>query len=119
MGAVSDRGIRVSDSLFDGSGVGHPRLDVPDADRPGRRVRSGMLACLLQTFFSDQAGGEKAGIRSLKAVPSSSDEVTPIVPPWAATISRAMKRPSPRLASPTVGAPAPSTGTCTSGSKMT
>ena len=55
------------------------------------------IACLRRPL--QRSTGAKDGIRSLKAVPSSRDDVTPIVPPWTPTISRAMKSPSPKLAS--------------------
>ena len=52
----------------------------------------------------------------MKVVPSSVDERTSTLPPWAVTISRAMKSPSPMLVGGAV--PARSVGPCTRGSKI-
>jgi len=58
---------------------------------PGRRIglRLGRGVCSIS--------GTTHSSRTLKAVPVSAVELTSMLPPWANTISRAMKRPRPRL----------------------
>lgn len=60
-----------------------------------------------------------AGRRTVKAVPVSSAEVTSMVPPWAARISRAMNSPRPRLVEGRSCGSDSRLATCTSGLKIT